>query len=137
VEKQIPLDREALLRVENLKKVRRAWELAKAGNFECQGGCKRVVRMADGLVVMARGNVLWGICFECFPGQAVAMAEVDRSYGKGVWVGNLRDLERRTGIGFTPNSNLVTGDRAMSAMNQLQAVGALAAQRRVKMGEED
>ena len=134
----IPPSKERLLNDRNLKKVREHWELASRGMFKCQGSCGRELPLADGLIIQFRGNILYGICMDCFPKDPISITQVQREYGPSIWVGKLRDMEKRTGVSATPISNLLSGTRALNEMEHIQKqTGLVARQRRVDFPTED
>jgi len=79
---------------ESRARLRAAAALAELGSYRCGGKCRQVKPMKEGLVVTWGGNILFGICPECFPASPVVMKRKLANGQESVWVGPLKDEDR-------------------------------------------
>lgn len=76
-------------------RARQAMELAQLGKYRCMGRCRKVKDLHEGIVVTWGGNVLFGMCPECFPAVPIVMREREMlSGGRGIYVGPLNEQDR-------------------------------------------
>ena len=79
---------------ESRARLRAAAALAELGSYRCGGRCRKVKPMKEGLVVTWGGNILFGICPECFPASPVVMRRKLADGQESVWVGPLKEEDR-------------------------------------------
>jgi hypothetical protein len=91
------------LRAESRARAREAANLAAAGKYRCRF-CKREKPLAEGIVVMWGGSILFSLCPECYPGRPIIMEHREMLDGnKGVYVGFLRESDRPSDLLVVPS----------------------------------
>ena len=79
--------------------------LAEEGKYRCRF-CQAEKALAEGIVTMWGGTVLFALCPSCFPGRPIMIDQREDSQGNpAVFVGFLRHTDRPTDMIVVPSTN--------------------------------